>query len=375
MARRIFTRNVRNGELSNSWKHTSAESSTMGMTAVTFGCTGFFGRYVAASVAYHKITALQPYRHRSGVAGGNIRGIRSINDGTFGQNFSTDYELDKEFVVKAMLEKVEHVFNCVGCWQEPALYEHSQSWFDMEAVNVEWPRLLAKWCREMGINRLVHISHVMADHNSPSKLMRMKKRAEEAVMEEFPRATIIRSTEMFGEDDNYITRHFRDQRYWKVVPVVRRGERIVQPVFVGDVAEAMVRAIRLDHTEGRIAELGGPVRMTTNDIYRWCASCIGHYHYTMPWNYYMFKPLCYVNERALLRRGFIVGSRHPNWNLDWLDRQYVDDVACPERSPELMDWEDFGIAREDLYCIEDKMFAFSAYWSKEAPFLEQGMSM
>lgn len=374
MSRRIFTRNL-NGELSNSFKLGGAEGSTMGVTSVTFGATGMFGRYVHACTCYHKFTNIVPYRHRSGSAGGGVRGLRSIGDGTFGQNFASDYELDKEFVVKAMLEKVEHVFNCVGMWQEPTVYENSQSWFDMESVNVEWPRLLAKWSREMGINRLVHISHVNADVNSPSLLLRQKALAEQAVLEEFPRATIIRSTDMFAEDDNNYKHYFRSQRYWRVHPLVNYGERIVQPAFAGDVAEAMVRAAMLDHTEGRIAELGGPLRFTMNDYIRWCADCVGNYHYTFNMPHVMWKPLCWFNERNAFKKGAALGGRHPHWNLEWLERQYIDDVAMPERDPNLLDWEDLGIPKEDLYRIEDKFFAISAWWAKSQPYGDHGLQL
>lgn len=97
---------------------------------------------------------------------------------TCGQNFETDYEIDKEFVVKSIIEKVDNVINCVGAWQEPGVYENSQSWFSMEAVNVEWPRMLARWCKEMGVLRFVHVSMAGADLNSPSKLLRQKAMSE-----------------------------------------------------------------------------------------------------------------------------------------------------------------------------------------------------
>ena len=370
MSRRIFSRH-NNGELANSWKHSGAESNTMGVTCAVFGCTGFLGRYVAGAGALHKYTQICPYRHRSGV-NGSVRPVRHLGDGTNGQMFPTDYEIDKEFVVKAVLEKVENVFNCVGMWQEPAKYEHSQSWFDMEAVNVEWPRLLARWSREMGINRFVHISMAGADVNSKSKVLRQKALSEQAVLEEFPRATIIRSTDMFSEDDWTYTRYLKAQRYWKIVPVPNNGLRIHQPVFAGDIAEAAMRSIRIDHTEGRIAELGGPIRVTTNDILRWCSEVNSLYHYTMPLPKPVWKVMTYLNERSFIRKGAVIGPRIPSWNRDWLERQYIDCVAMPERNPDLLDWEDFGICRDDLYRLEEKFFLVSSMYATENAYHDHG---
>lgn len=346
----------------------------MNMYVATFGATGCLGSYVHGACTSHGFTCLIPFRYRAGQQSG-VRMLRHIGEGTCGQNFETDYEIDKEFVVKAILEKVDHVVNCVGAWQEPAVYEHSQSWFSMEAVNVEWPRLLARWCREMGVLKLVHMSMVGADLNSPSKLLRQKAEAEIAVLEEFPTATIIRSTDIFHENDWHYSKYLKAQKYWKIVPVPNRGLRIHQPVFAGDVAEAATRAMYLDHCEGRIAELGGPVRFTTNDLLRWCSECNGQLHLTAHVPKWMWRIGCALNERLPLHKGAILGCRGPSWNKDWLDRQFIDNCATPERDPELLDWEDFGIPQEDLYRMEEKYFITSVMWTKENPWLEHGRSL
>lgn len=303
---------------------------------------------------------------------GDIRKVKYMNDGTFGQIFPTDFELDKEFVVKAILEKTEHVINCVGTWQEPKLYQFSQSWFSMEAINVEWPRMLARWCREMGVNRLIHVSMVGADVNSTSKLLRQKALAEQAVLEEFPRATIIRCTDVFGQNDAFYTNYFKAVSYCRVVPVPNNGQRIHQPVFAGDIAEACARAVCLDHTEGRIAELGGPIRWTTNDMMKYAAECVHLYNLALPLPKWMLKIMCEYNERVPFKKTALSGCRAPVWNRDWLERQYIDNVAMPERDPELLDWEDFGIPREDLYKMEEKYFYQSGLYAKEWSYATYG---
>ena len=373
MSRRQYARSM-NGELAQSHTLTAAKGSLMNITSAVFGATGVLGNYVQSAAVTHNHTTIVPFRFRSGASG--VRNMRCLgNGGTMGQNFETDFEIDKEFVVKSILEKVDNVFNVIGAWQEPAVYEHSQSWFSMEAINVEWPRMLARWSREMGILRFVHVSMVGADLNSPSKLLRQKREAELAVLEEFPSATIIRSTDVFGYDDVHYTKYFKAQRYLKIVPVANNGMRICQPVFGGDIAEACCRAVILDHTEGRIAELGGPVRFTTNDFLRYCAECNGQFHMICHIPKWMFKVWCTLNERLPLHKGSIMGGKAPFANKDWLDRQYIDNCAMPERDPDLLDWEDFGLPQEDLYRIEEKYFLASMMWSKENPLLDYGRIM
>ncbi|EPY37630.1 NADH dehydrogenase (ubiquinone) 1 alpha subcomplex 9 [Angomonas deanei] len=245
----------------------------------------------------------------------------------------------------------------------------------MEGINVEWPRLLARWSRELGIHRFTHISMVGADLNSPSRLLRQKAEAELAVLEEFPTATIIRSTDIFSENDFSYSKYLKAQRYLKVVPVPNRGERIHQPVFAGDIAEAVARSLLLDHTEGRIAELGGPVRFTTNDLLRWCSECNNQKHLVVHWPKWLFKILATINERGPIHQGVALGTKAPAWNKDWVDRQYIDNCATPERDPELLDWEDFGIPREDLYRMEEKYFITSAMWTQGTPYFEYGTQL
>ena len=371
MSRRSMGR-VDTAAISRRWKQKNMEAEQMNVSAVHFGCTGFVGRNVSAVAAHHKMTNILPYRFRAGGMGG-VRLQKHVEDGTYGQNFSSDYELDKEFVVKAMLEKVDHVTNSIGMWTEATMTGNSQSWFDMQGVNVEWPRMLARWCREMGINRLVHVSAVGADPNSTCKYLRQKGEAEQAVLDEFPRATIIRGTEMFGQTDWNYSRLLKAQCYLKVVPVPNGGCRMMQPLYVSDFAEACVRALSLDHTEGRIAELGGPVRCTITDILRWCAEVNDLYHLVQPVPYHVMKAMATVNMMNP-GKGALIGGRMGagTWCKEWVDRQYHDNVATPERDPDLLDWEDFGIPREDLLRMEDRYFMVANLFSKSNSYQDYG---
>lgn len=363
MSRRILTRTL-NGQITTNY---SKVNPNQGIVTSVFGCTGNLGIHVAHAVGRMGSTLMLPYRFRSSTFS-SVRIVRDIGDGTYGQVYYTDFELDKEFVVKAALEKSEHVINCIGAWIEPAWYEIGSTWFSMEAVNIEWPRMLARWSREMGIDRFVHVSMVGADVNSPSALLRQKALAEQAVLEEFPRATIVRPTTIFFEEDKTYTLYYRMQKYFKIVPVPNHGLHIHQPVFAGDVACAIARAVHLKHTQGRIAELGGPIRFTTNDLMTWLADVNDYLDLTVHVPKCLWKIPLFMHER-MFRRSGALGSKAPMMTRDWLDRQWLDDCALPERDPELLDWEDLGIAHEDLFRLEEKhfipmhMYARDGAWS------------
>jgi uncharacterized protein YbjT (DUF2867 family) len=115
------------------------------------------------------------------------------------------------------------------------------------------------------VERVVHISALGADASSPSAYARSKAEGEAELLAAFPKATILRPSIVFGEADRFFNRFAQLAMVLPVMPVIS-GETKFQPVFVGDVAQAVMSALAEPATEGRIYELGGPKVWTFREL-------------------------------------------------------------------------------------------------------------
>jgi NADH dehydrogenase len=114
---------------------------------------------------------------------------------------------------------------------------------------------------------MVHVSAIGADAHSASGYARSKAEGEAAVMAAFPEAVIHRPSVVFGPEDGFFNR-FAALTRLPLMPVVRGATRF-QPVYVGDVADAVMAALDRPEARGRIFELGGPRVMTMRDVLRY----------------------------------------------------------------------------------------------------------
>ena len=108
-----------------------------------------------------------------------------------------------------------------------------------------------------GAKRLVHVSAIGADPAADSRYAATKGEGENAVRAAFPGATILRPSIVFGPEDNFFNRFAGMTRLLPFMPVIEGATRM-QPVFVGDVADAVLAALQSDAAIGKTYELGGP---------------------------------------------------------------------------------------------------------------------
>eukprot|EP01034_Spumella_vulgaris_P033636 gene33636-41500_t len=125
-----------------------------------------------------------------------------------------------------------------------------------------------------GVRALVHVSAIGADQDSASAYGRSKGDGEAAVRAAFPSATILRPSIVFGREDQFINRFAAMIRMSPVIPVVAPNAKF-QPVYVGDVADAVVAALG-DGVASQTFELGGPQVLSMAELQRWIADAIGH---------------------------------------------------------------------------------------------------
>jgi uncharacterized protein YbjT (DUF2867 family) len=151
------------------------------------------------------------------------------------------------------------VINLVG-----VLFESGGRSF--EAMHVGGAKTLAKAARAAGVTRFVQVSAIGADAASRSAYARSKAQAEAAVRAVYPDAVILRPSVVFGAGDDFLNKFASMATLAPALPLIGGGETQFQPVYVGDVAEAVARAATDAGCAGKTYELGGPARYTFKEL-------------------------------------------------------------------------------------------------------------
>lgn len=144
-----------------------------------------------------------------------------------------------------------------------------------ERVHVELPRRLAQGCSNAGVARLVHLSALGVSADAPSAYLRSKWQGEAAVRNPVPSASVLRPSVMFGEHDRFLNLFATLQFFLPVVPLGGADARF-QPVWVVDVAEAIVRCLWHTAAAGGTFECAGPSEYTLAQLVRLAGEVSGH---------------------------------------------------------------------------------------------------
>jgi NADH dehydrogenase len=209
-----------------------------------FGGTGFVGRAVVRELAR---------------AGARIRvacrrpdeALRLKPMGDVGQIVPVAANVRDDRSVAAAVQGADTVINLVGI-----LYARGRQTF--RAVHVEAPERIGRAAQAAGARRLIHVSALGADPASPSAYARSKAAGESALRAAFAGATIFRPSVIFGPEDDFFNRFAGLARVSPALPLIGGGHTKFQPVYVGDVADAVIAALKMPDTAGRTFELGGP---------------------------------------------------------------------------------------------------------------------
>lgn len=212
-----------------------------------FGGSGFVGRYVVRALAK------RGYRIRVAVRRPDLAGFLRP-DGYPGQIALMQANLRNRQSVDRAVAGASHVVNCVGI-----LFESGKNKFD--AVQDLGAKAIAEATAAAGA-KLTHISAIGADVKSASSYARSKGRGEEAILAALPDAVILRPSIVFGKEDNFFNKFAAMARNLPFLPLIGGGKTKFQPVFVGDVAEAVARSVDGKVATGTTYELGGPEVMT-----------------------------------------------------------------------------------------------------------------
>lgn len=225
----------------------------MDNTRITvFGGSGFLGTYLVRKLAQRGAMVQVVCRHPN-----EAQHLR-VNGPTGRVTLRSGNIRNNEAIANAVKD-ADVVINLVGI-----LYQSGKQRF--EEIHAQGAERIAAAAKAAGVKRLIHVSAVGSDRLSKSRYARSKLTGEQAVMSTFPKATIVRPSVMFGPEDDFFNRFASLATIAPVLPLIGGGKTKMQPVYVGDVAEAICNAITHPDSKGNIYELGGAEIMTFREI-------------------------------------------------------------------------------------------------------------
>jgi NADH dehydrogenase len=240
------------------------EEAAMGVmtrsVATVFGGSGFIGRQVVARLAREG--------HVVRVAVRDTEAALVLKPmGAVGQIAPLRAPVTNADAVARVVDGASLVVNLVGI-----LAERTPG--DFRRVMGEGAGTVARAAAAAGAAALVHVSAIGADPASPSGYGRAKAEGEAAVLAAFPAATVLRPSIVFGPEDHFFNRFAAMARALPCMPVIAGATRL-QPVYVGDVADAAVAALVRSEARGQTFELGGPRVFTFRDLLAWILQTTG----------------------------------------------------------------------------------------------------
>jgi uncharacterized protein YbjT (DUF2867 family) len=236
------------------------------LSVVVFGGTGFIGSHLAARLSQHDMTIVLPTRHPPKAM--HLATLPGVDIVALGER-----DLQDEAALQRLVTGHDAVINLVGVLHSGRGTPYGPAF---RSAHVDLPRRIVDACAAAGVPRYLHMSALGADPHGPSMYQRSKADGEAAAHSR-PEvaATIFRPSVVFGENDSFLNMFARLQRHLPIVPLASAHARF-QPVYVGDVADAFVRALLDPHSAGHVYELGGPQVYTLGELVRLAGYYAGH---------------------------------------------------------------------------------------------------
>ncbi|MFM2044453.1 MAG: hypothetical protein RLY86_3029 [Pseudomonadota bacterium] len=221
--------------------------------ATVFGGSGFIGRHLIRRLA--KTGCIIRVASRRPASCNFLRPMGSV-----GQIVPFATDIHDEASVAAAVQGADLVVNLIGILAPRGRRD------SFEAVQGEAAGRIARAAKAAGAARFVQLSAIGADAGSASAYARSKAAGEKAVLAAFPEATIIRPSIVFGPEDGFFNRFAAMSQISPFLPLIGGGKTRFQPIYVGDVADAVMAALATEAGKGKTYELGGPQVYTFREL-------------------------------------------------------------------------------------------------------------
>ena len=217
-----------------------------------FGAGGFLGKHLMrqlTKLAYRvKVATRNPY----------LKGyLKPLGNPGQIELFKTNIFNPED--IKQVLKNCDLAINLVGI-----LYETRKQKFNQ--VHAKFPYLLSNLCNEIRVKNLVHISALGVREGHISKYMQSKLEGEKNIQKVFKPSVILRPSLVFGAEDKFFNAFASIAQFSPALPLIGGGKTKFSPIYVGDVAKAIVKTLKLENSKPKIYELGGPKNYSFKEL-------------------------------------------------------------------------------------------------------------
>ncbi|MEE9379803.1 MAG: complex I NDUFA9 subunit family protein [Hyphomonadaceae bacterium] len=245
-----------------------------------FGGSGFLGRYATRALVK------EGWRVRIACRRPNLAGDARLA-GAPGWVDIMQVNVGNVPSIERALEGADAAVNLVGI-----LHERGNQKF--AKVQRDGAANIAQAAAKLGVPRLVHVSAIGADAQSDARYARTKGEGEALVREAMPSAVILRPSAVFGPEDTFFNRFAGLARSAPILPAIGGGKTRLQPLYAGDMANAIAAAVEQVEASGQAYELGGPRTYSMNEIFDFITKTIDRPRLKMPLPMLIAQPLGYL---------------------------------------------------------------------------------
>jgi uncharacterized protein YbjT (DUF2867 family) len=291
-----------------------------------FGGSGFLGRHVVQALAKQRCRIRVAVR-RPDLAG-HLQPL-----GRVGQIHAVQANVCNRRSVAAAVRSSDVVINLVGI-----LFQSGHQRFEaVQSAGAEEVALAAA----VQNARMIHVSAIGADENSRAAYARSKAEGERRVLAATPGAVIFRPSIAFGPNDDFFNRFAALARLSPALPLIGGGRTRFQPVFAGDVAEAVAKAVAGETKPGSIYELGGPETFTFRELMEFVLATIERRRMLLP------VPFALARFQA----AFLELAPKPMLTRDQVELLRYDNVVSEAAQNEGRTLEGVGVAPRSIAAI------------------------
>tara|TARA_B100001559_G_scaffold203379_1_gene170334 strand:+ start:1778 stop:2719 length:942 start_codon:yes stop_codon:yes gene_type:complete len=273
-----------------------------------FGAGGFLGKYLM-----RELTKLD-YRIKVATRNPYLKGyLKPLGNPGQIELFKTNIFNEED--VRKVLQDCDFAINLVGI-----LYETRKQKFNQ--IHSQFPFLISQLCNELNIKKLVHISALGIKEKHSSKYMQSKLQGEKNIKENFKPSVILRPSVVFGPEDKFFNTFASLAQFSPILPLIGEGKTKFSPIYVGDVAKAIVKSLELNNSDCKIYELGGPANYSFKELMNILLVEIKKKRFLLPLSFNIAKfqsyflqmlpnPLLTPDQVELLKYNNIVTGEHP----------------------------------------------------------------